>query len=593
MNPSHGDRDRGRVRDEARQSGGGSPDAQRMSTSGTREQDEQDDESGLYAATQTRRDREHGPASRGTSGYAEQRGRRQDEEGWGEAHASQPGTRRGSGSWGDDEDTRSASQGRRQGERTYGGTQGYSDQGGHGESSYGRQSGPGYDENEFGGEGAYGDGRHQQRGGSFSRGGAARDADASARRDRASTEPFDDEGSGRGVHRYTAWHDDAPDRRERRDSHEADDARTRSGLYRGRRDEQDVDRYRRGETQHGQGGERYRELAADRGGRSSAASMHGDVDRRPSSPRSWRTDDDHRSHASYTRGSQDTGRDRAQRGGSADGQRDDGGHSVHGRQTFGQPSQHRTQGGNDQRSSAFPTDERVGRYGRPAEQTYVGQSVGRHGQPGREHGSLVGPNYRMGSLSHAGQGIQGHGAQGYGQHGSSGQGYGGGSGQGFRDGGSWRGDGGRASGGGQPAFRADTEVMGGGASAQPGYRGVGPSSYQRSDERLEDEIHERLTEAQDIDASDITVRCKDGIATVEGTVEERRLKYRIEDLIEQVRGVRDVENRLRIARPGQVRAAGGVNSQDDAESQGGGAVASQAGSDRSGDSSRDARGNAR
>ncbi|HEX6959172.1 MAG TPA: BON domain-containing protein [Ferrovibrio sp.] len=79
------------------------------------------------------------------------------------------------------------------------------------------------------------------------------------------------------------------------------------------------------------------------------------------------------------------------------------------------------------------------------------------------------------------------------------------------------------------------------------YRGRAPKGYQRSDERLREEICERLTDAPDIDPSDVEIQCNEGIVTLEGTVESRRVKRRIEDIVDDCYGVKDIDNRLRVA----------------------------------------------
>ena len=78
------------------------------------------------------------------------------------------------------------------------------------------------------------------------------------------------------------------------------------------------------------------------------------------------------------------------------------------------------------------------------------------------------------------------------------------------------------------------------------YRGMGPKSYTRSDERLLEDINERLTEDDYLDASEITVRCVNGVITLEGTVSERWMKHRAEDLADASSGVKQVDNRIQV-----------------------------------------------
>ena len=83
-----------------------------------------------------------------------------------------------------------------------------------------------------------------------------------------------------------------------------------------------------------------------------------------------------------------------------------------------------------------------------------------------------------------------------------------------------------------------------------GYRGVGPRGYRRSDERIYEDVCEHLTHAASVDPSDVEVRVEQGEVTLEGTVATRREKRTAEAIAEQVFGVVDVHNRLRLARRG-------------------------------------------
>lgn len=76
----------------------------------------------------------------------------------------------------------------------------------------------------------------------------------------------------------------------------------------------------------------------------------------------------------------------------------------------------------------------------------------------------------------------------------------------------------------------------------------GPKGYQRSDERLREDISERLMEARHIDSSDVTVAVSGAKVVLEGTVPERRMKHAIEDLVDTCPGVQDIENGIRVKR---------------------------------------------
>jgi osmotically-inducible protein OsmY len=79
------------------------------------------------------------------------------------------------------------------------------------------------------------------------------------------------------------------------------------------------------------------------------------------------------------------------------------------------------------------------------------------------------------------------------------------------------------------------------------HAGKGPKDFRRSDERLREEISEHLMADPDIDASELTVNVKDGEVTLEGSVPDRQTKRDAEDCVENVLGVRQVNNRLRVS----------------------------------------------
>ncbi len=79
------------------------------------------------------------------------------------------------------------------------------------------------------------------------------------------------------------------------------------------------------------------------------------------------------------------------------------------------------------------------------------------------------------------------------------------------------------------------------------YKGVGPKGYHRSDERIKDDINDRLSDDPYIDASDVEVLVENGEVTLSGTVMNKEIKRRAEDIAESVSAVSNVENRIRIS----------------------------------------------
>jgi hypothetical protein len=78
------------------------------------------------------------------------------------------------------------------------------------------------------------------------------------------------------------------------------------------------------------------------------------------------------------------------------------------------------------------------------------------------------------------------------------------------------------------------------------YFGRGPKGYRRSDARLLEEISDRLMAHPDVDASDIEVKVEGGIATLRGSVENRYQKRIAEYVAEDIMGVDDVDNQLKV-----------------------------------------------
>src|SRR5690606_16652833 len=80
------------------------------------------------------------------------------------------------------------------------------------------------------------------------------------------------------------------------------------------------------------------------------------------------------------------------------------------------------------------------------------------------------------------------------------------------------------------------------------HHGKGPKGYTRSDEKIKDEINDRLYNDSYIDASDIDVNVTDGEVTLTGTVDHKSTKRRAEDITENVSGVKDISNHIKVNR---------------------------------------------
>ena len=168
------------------------------------------------------------------------------------------------------------------------------------------------------------------------------------------------------------------------------------------------------------------------------------------------------------------------------------------------------------------------------------------GNQGRgDYGDSYGGGAYGGSNSRFGSGA---GGSGYGGSNSGGGTYGGGH-YGTGTGPDWSTGGGY---GGDTSFGArggwSGGATGGGQSLRESYAGRGPKDYKRSDDRIREDVSDRLEQDHSVDASDITVQVMNGEVTLTGTVSGRDQKRRAEDCAEAVNGVKEVTNNLRLNR---------------------------------------------
>lgn len=78
------------------------------------------------------------------------------------------------------------------------------------------------------------------------------------------------------------------------------------------------------------------------------------------------------------------------------------------------------------------------------------------------------------------------------------------------------------------------------------HRGKGPANYRRTDERILEDVCDRLTEDPSIDARNVQVTVNAGEITLDGTVDSRAAKRRAEDIVDDISGVGHVQNNLRV-----------------------------------------------
>jgi len=93
------------------------------------------------------------------------------------------------------------------------------------------------------------------------------------------------------------------------------------------------------------------------------------------------------------------------------------------------------------------------------------------------------------------------------------------------------------------------------------HRGRGPKNYTRSDDRIREDVNDRLSDDAWLDATEIEVTVSVCEVTLNGTVNSRDDRRRAEDLAEQVSGVKHVQNNLRVEQNTQNRDLAGQGSQ--------------------------------
>ncbi|HYE47486.1 MAG TPA: BON domain-containing protein [Caulobacter sp.] len=225
------------------------------------------------------------------------------------------------------------------------------------------------------------------------------------------------------------------------------------------------------------------------------------------------------------------GEDRSWNAGSQRGEhgRDygDGGPTRHGRGDHGGDQRRYGQGGGDYDRGRYG-EERYGNQG------YGGQSYGQGDR--QSYGSQWDDRQAYGGYGGAwGGDYRGeYGGQRYGQE-------------------TYRGDYRRDTGFGDPNPYVQAATDG---ETQGAHRGRGPKDYRRSDDRIREDVNDRLTDDAHIDASNIQVAVKEGEVTLSGSVDSRFAKRHAEDLAERISGVRHVQNNLRVQEQGGRRDQG-------------------------------------
>jgi hypothetical protein len=76
----------------------------------------------------------------------------------------------------------------------------------------------------------------------------------------------------------------------------------------------------------------------------------------------------------------------------------------------------------------------------------------------------------------------------------------------------------------------------------------GPKGYKRSDERIREDVNDRLSQQDELDPTEIEVMVSNSEVTLTGSVQSRQEKFLAEEIADDVSGVTEVHNQLRVRR---------------------------------------------
>ena len=200
---------------------------------------------------------------------------------------------------------------------------------------------------------------------------------------------------------------------------------------------------------------------------------------------------------------------------------------------FGYPSSMNSWRGND-RSTGAGSRSGAGRMGQSNFNSWgASQAHDEDSFSGMNSGSRAGMGSQFGSQSEMGMGAQGQG-QSSSWGASQGNYYGEGSlGNDYR------------------ANSHTSDYGSYGSSSERGHFGKGPKGWKRSDDRIKEDVCETLARHPRIDASDIDVKVEGATVTLSGTVDSKEIKRAAEMAIENLSGVDDVTNEIKVKKMGE------------------------------------------
>jgi BON domain-containing protein len=90
-----------------------------------------------------------------------------------------------------------------------------------------------------------------------------------------------------------------------------------------------------------------------------------------------------------------------------------------------------------------------------------------------------------------------------------------------------------------------------------GYRGQGPKCYRRADARILEDVCDRLTDAEDVDATHLECTVENGEVALGGSVRTPAERRRAVEIAESVSGVLAVRGLIRVEKSDAAKEVGG------------------------------------
>ncbi|MBA2404385.1 MAG: BON domain-containing protein [Bdellovibrionales bacterium] len=112
-----------------------------------------------------------------------------------------------------------------------------------------------------------------------------------------------------------------------------------------------------------------------------------------------------------------------------------------------------------------------------------------------------------------------------------------------------------------PRYENDDHIRYAGPEYQDHFRGKGPKGYRRSDSSIYEDVCEALLNDPLVDAGELEIEVHEGVVSLRGAVEDRRMKKEAQVCIEHVAGVKDVFNLITLKEFREIGGEGLIKNQ--------------------------------